>query len=144
MFLWRLIVLTGLSMMSKKIIMTAMVAIIITGCNSAQRTDGFGGIDAILANPQGIEIDGKWSPLSEDTRNIYYNEFKKGRFAAYTADGKNTLALGSYSITTTGLTIQYFSEAQKREVTSKCVFETYDVLACTVENEEDTIRLERD
>ena len=130
--------------MNKKIIMTAIVAIIMTGCDTAQRTSGFSGIDAILANPQGIEIDGKWRPLSEETKNIYYNEFKKGRFAAYTADGKNTLALGSYSVTSRGVTIQYFSEAQKREVTSKCVFESEDQLACTVENEENTIRLERD
>lgn len=92
--------------------------------------------------PSSGKVEGRWQPINEATRNIYYNEFKEGKFAAYTADGRNTLALGSYIGTPNGAIIHYFSEVQKREVSSVCVFETLDLLSCTVENEQ-TVRLRR-
>ena len=86
--------------------------------------------DDIASEPTAVE--GKWVPLSEESRRIYYNEFKEGRFAAYTADGSNTLALGSYEATDTGAFIRYFSEAQKREVTGVCTLTTPNELSCVI------------
>lgn len=115
----------------------AFLAMLVLASSCADNNStGFGG------PLTGIDISGRWRPLDLENRHIYYNEFKDGKFAAYTADGRNTLALGSYILTPTGALVQYFSEAQKREVRSVCVFETKNHLACMVENEQ-TIRLKR-
>ena len=109
--------------------------IIISGCSLPSVPMNFDRLTSWatddIAN-ENTAVEGKWVPLSEESRKIYYNEFKEGRFAAYTADGSNTLALGSYEATDTGAFIRYFSEAQKREVTGVCTLTTPNELSCVI------------
>jgi len=80
-----------------------------------------------------ISIDGKWKPSDADNQKIYYNEFRKGKFAAYTVDGKNTLALGTYTRTTDGVKFKYFSQSRNKEVNADCKLFGSDRLQCSVE-----------
>lgn len=84
--------------------------------------------------PQVSALEGKWIPRDPAARAIYYNEFRKGKFGAYAADGSSTLALGSYTPTENGATLKYFSEAQKREVRATCVKATDVSMTCTTDS----------
>ncbi len=80
-----------------------------------------------------ISIDGKWQPTDPANKKIYYNEFKSGKFAAYTVDGKATLALGTYSRTEGGVKFKYFSQSRKKEVNADCKLFGSDKMQCAVE-----------
>ena len=78
-------------------------------------------------------IDGRWIPEDEANRKIYYNEFRNGKFAAYTADGKNTLALGKYNRNGSQVTFEYFSQARGKKVVANCDLVGTARLQCAVE-----------
>ena len=49
-----------------------------------------------VVKPKVVGINGKWAPTDPKTRNVYYNEFRNGKFVARSPDSKTTLAAGTY------------------------------------------------
>lgn len=80
------------------------------------------------------KVAGRWVPTDPKSRKIYYNEFKRGKFAAYTVDGNNTLALGSYTPSANGVSFQYFSQTRKRQVKADCQLSGSSRMTCRVDD----------
>lgn len=73
-------------------------------------------------------------PTDPNSRKIYYNEFKAGKFGAYSVDGKNTLAVGSYTPSDSGVAFQYFSQTRKRQVKANCTLSSSSRMTCRVDD----------
>ncbi|MFD0915157.1 hypothetical protein ACFQ14_01930 [Pseudahrensia aquimaris] len=124
---------------STALITTLAAAAFLAGCQSRSNNSP---VVAIAPSPKpqptapapAPTIEGKWVPKDASARQVYYNEFRKGKFGAYSADGKNTLALGSYTATPNGATIKYYSEANKRNVTANCVRADANNMTCTTDS----------
>ncbi len=79
-------------------------------------------------------VDGKWLPADEKARAVYYNEFRNGKFGAYSPDGKSTIAVGTYTQANDKVAIKYFSETRNKEVTGNCAFADPRTLNCTLDS----------
>ena len=88
------------------------------------------------------KVAGRWVPTDPNSRKIYYNEFKRGKFGAYSVDGKNTLAVGSYTPSANGVSFQYFSQTRKRQVKANCTLSTATRMTCRVDDGS-TVELQR-
>ena len=126
--------------MSKlKFIMIALPAgVMLAGCQSINFPNNSQvavAPEATIAQPRSvaINIDGKWVPSDQANRKIYYNEFRQGKFAAYTVDGKNTLALGTYVRTADGVKFKYFSQSRNKNINADCKLFGSDKMQCSVE-----------
>ena len=106
---------------------------LLAGCQTGNSSRPSTALTPAPATPAVVSIDGKWQPTDPANKKIYYNEFKSGKFAAYTVDGQNTLALGTYSRTEDGVKFKYFSQSRNKEVNADCKLFGSDRLQCSVE-----------
>ena len=80
------------------------------------------------------KVAGRWVPTDPNSRKIYYNEFKRGKFGAYSVDGKNTLALGSYKPSANGASFEYFSQTRKKQVKADCTLSSPSRMSCRLDD----------
>lgn len=114
-----------------------LTSIVLAGCQSPNLNSGSPQVAVAppptATQPVTINIDGKWVPADPANRSVYYNEFRNGKFGAYSADGSSTLAVGTYARTADGVQFKYYSPSRKKNVTADCKLFGTDKLQCTVD-----------
>lgn len=123
--------------MDKRLIIIGIFSssLVLAGCNSKRSATPEAALTPVATETSSANIagiNGKWVPSNPETRKIYYNEFRDGKFVSRSPDGSSSIAAGTYKLRDDGqIQMNWYSEARKANASAVCRKLTETELECS-------------